>query len=162
MGILDDLKKAGKAIENEGKKVESAAKGEAGKIENTASDDAAGIAQDFKLIEKIWPKIRNLINQMRNPHTVTAHELNQLTDLDLASLPLDAVQYFNLLTAMGEAMAEKIAADPSQGGVPFSADFVTLNPATGQKTEILVTRKGDTFTINKQMGDPNWVDRQVT
>lgn len=119
MGLLDDIKKIGRSAEAEAKKAAGAVEGEASKVETAATDETSSLTDEIAMLEKIWPKIRTLISQMRNPHVVTAKKLSQLTDEDLASLPLDAVQYFSLLTSMGQSMADRIAADPSQGECPF-------------------------------------------
>jgi predicted acylesterase/phospholipase RssA len=81
---------------------------------------------------------------------VEATWLWDLTDEDVANIPLDKVSLFPLMQIIGEAMVDFIA---NAQNPPFSNDLVD---AKGK--ELLVSRRGDVDRIRTQLSDPQWLD----
>ncbi len=95
--------------------------------------------------------IRKLPNrELTGLHDVTANSLWDLTEEDLADIPLDKVGLFPLMKLIGEAMVEYIARnqDPM-----FGKDLVD-----DKGKELLVSRLGDIDRIKTQMSNPAWLD----
>jgi uncharacterized protein len=95
--------------------------------------------------------IRKLPNrELSDLHDVTANWLWDLTNEDLADIPLDKVSLFPLMKIIGEAMADYVA----QNQKPmFGQDLVDDNGK-----ELLVSRLGDIDRIRTQMSKPAWLD----
>lgn len=85
---------------------------------------------------------------------VKADWLSDLSDADLADIPLDKVSLFPLMKVIGEAMVEYIV---NTQGIPFTADLVGPNGK-----DLLVSRLGDIARIQAQMSKPSWLDEFET
>lgn len=95
--------------------------------------------------------IRKLPNQeLTNLDDVKADWLWELTNEELADIPLDKVSLFPLMQVIGKAMVEYITKIQA---VPFTADLVDSNGK-----ELLVSRLGDVARIQAQMSRDSWVD----
>jgi predicted acylesterase/phospholipase RssA len=83
-----------------------------------------------------------------------ANKLSELTDKELSDIHLDAVPYFPVMKAIGEAFVEYLRRHAQQVQKPmFSYDLID---AHGK--ELLVTRTGDIERITRQLGDPEWIE----
>jgi len=95
--------------------------------------------------------VRKLPNrEIADLHDVKADWLWDMTDEELADIPLDKVSLFPLMQVIGEAMVEYIA---NLQNPPFTADLVD---AEGK--ELLVSRLGDVERIKVQMSRASWLD----
>ena len=83
-------------------------------------------------------------------HDVTANWLGDLTNEDLADIPLDKVSLFPLMKVIGEAMVAYIMENQSP---PFGKDLVD-----DKGKELLVSRLGDIDRIKIQMSKPAWLE----
>ncbi len=96
------------------------------------------------------------------PHTPAA-TLRELTDEELSKIDLADVSKFDLMKAIGEAMAEHICPSEEQS-LPaeqrkanwFKKDLLAPNSTRGE----LVTAFGDTDAIASQLKSPQWLDTQ--
>ncbi len=90
-------------------------------------------------------------------HATDAQSLHGLTDRELASIHLDNLHYFPVMKVLGQAFVTFLHDHAEKVDKPmFGYDLI--NPENGR--ELLVTRSGDVSRIAKQMGDPDWLDRQ--
>lgn len=95
--------------------------------------------------------IRKLPNQeLTVLDDVKADWLWELTNEELADIPLDKVSLFPLMQVIGKAMIEYITDVQTK---PFSADLI----GTDGK-ELLVSRLGDVTRIRAQMSRDSWLD----
>ncbi len=95
--------------------------------------------------------IKKLPNrELTELHDVTANWLWDLTNENLADIPLDKVSLFPLMKIIGEAMVEYIAQNQN---LPFGKDLVD-----DKGKELLVSRLGDIDRIKTQMSRPSWLD----
>jgi len=88
--------------------------------------------------------------ELTDLHDVKADWLWDLTDEELADIPLDKVSLFPLMQVIGEAMVEYITTIQH---TPFTADLLG---ADGK--ELLVSRQGDVTRIKTQMSRAAWLD----
>jgi len=95
--------------------------------------------------------IRKLPNlELTNLDDVKADWLWDLSDEDLADIPLDKVSLFPLMQVIGKAMVEYITGVQN---VPFTADLIGPDGK-----ELLVSRLGDVARIKAQMSRASWLD----
>jgi hypothetical protein len=95
--------------------------------------------------------IRKLPNrELTDLHDVTADWLWDLSNENLADIPLDKVSLFPLMKVVGEAMVEYIVQNQKP---PFGKDLVD-----DKGKELLVSRLGDIKRIKTQMSRPKWLD----
>ena len=83
-------------------------------------------------------------------HDVTANWLWDLTNENLADIPLDKVSLFPLMKVIGEALVEYVTRNQDP---PFGKDLVDE-----RGKELLVSRLGDIDRIKTQMSRPSWLD----
>jgi hypothetical protein len=102
------------------------------------------ISLDHEAISKL-PNV-----QLHDLDDIRADWLHDLTDEELANIPLDKVSHFPLMHAIGKAMVDFIAIEQHP---PFSADLIDE-----KRRDKLVSRRGDVNRIKVQMSNPEWVD----
>ena len=94
---------------------------------------------------------------LEDVHATDAQSLHELKDKELSDIRLDNVAYFSVMKVLGQGIVGYLRDHSARIGKPmFSYDLI--HPESGH--ELLVTRSGDVDRIARQMGDPDWLDRQ--